>query len=127
LSRKQPEPVGVSAQTGKDGESAAVRFLEDAGYRVLLRNWSCPIGEVDIVCLDGDTHVLVEVKSSRTLGMLPPESRVGAKKRRKLTALAHYYVKHRRVQAPVRFDVISVWWENDLAQVRHLRDAFHAR
>jgi len=50
-------------QTGHHGEDIAVRHLVGKGYKVVDRNWRCPIGELDIIMEDGDTLVFVEVRT----------------------------------------------------------------
>lgn len=50
-------------ELGRRGEEIAARFLEGAGLRVIDRNWRCPIGEIDLVAVDGATLVVVEVKT----------------------------------------------------------------
>jgi putative endonuclease len=110
--------------TGAEGEAAAEKHLVNAGMRIVERNWTCVLGEVDIIGRDGDTIVFVEVKSSRRLGSVPPEFRVNHDKRRKLRSLARFYLKHRGLDVPCRFDVISVWWEGNSPQLRHIENAF---
>jgi len=117
----------VKKDTGSLGESIAVRYLTRVGFRVLDKNWRCRLGELDIVCRDRETIIFVEVKSSERLGVVPPEMRVGVKKQRKLRALAAFYMKHHHLDCPVRFDIISVWWEGNESQVRHIPDAFHGK
>ncbi len=48
---------------GERGESAAVRYLESRGCKILMRNFRAIGGEIDIVAQDGDTTVFVEVKT----------------------------------------------------------------
>ncbi len=48
---------------GERGETAAVRFLENRGYTIAMRNYRAAGGEIDIVAQDGDTTVFVEVKT----------------------------------------------------------------
>lgn len=50
-------------ELGRRGEALAARYLEEAGFRVVDRNWRCPIGEIDLVAVDGATLVVVEVKT----------------------------------------------------------------
>src|SRR5438067_12944018 len=48
---------------GARGERLACRFLKRSGYKILLRNFRGRSGgEIDVVCRDNDTLVLVEVK-----------------------------------------------------------------
>jgi putative endonuclease len=110
--------------TGAAGEAVAERHLVKAGMRILERNWTCVLGEVDIIGRDGDAIVFIEVKSSRLLGSVPPEFRVNRDKQRKLRSLARFYLKHRGLDDPCRFDVISVWWEGNSPQLRHIENAF---
>ena len=48
---------------GKSGETLAVDFLEQKGYKILFRNYWCSRGEIDIIAQkDGCVH-FVEVKT----------------------------------------------------------------
>ena len=50
-------------ELGRRGEALASRYLEEAGFRVIDRNWRCPLGDIDVVAVDGATLVVVEVKT----------------------------------------------------------------
>lgn len=118
---KRPD---TDVETGRAGEDAAVDWLRRRGCEIVERNWTCPLGEVDVIARDHGAVVFVEVKTSRRKGSVPPEGRVRADKQRKLRSLAQFYFKHRGVDAPCRFDVISVWWENNERRIRHIENAF---
>jgi putative endonuclease len=109
---------------GRAGERVAARHLESRGYRILDRNWKCRIGEIDIVGWQDGTVVFVEVKSSLRLGMIAPEERVRYRKQKKLRSLARAYMQRGYQGHPVRFDVISVWWQDGKPELRHIEDAF---
>ena len=49
---------------GTRSERAAAGFLKNLGYRIVARNYSCPLGELDVVALDGSCIVFVEVRST---------------------------------------------------------------
>lgn len=110
--------------TGVRGELAAVDFLRAHRYQITECNWRCPLGEIDVICRSGDVLVFVEVKASEKAGRLPPEMRVNGRKRRKVRTLAAFYIKQRKLDLPCRFDVISVFWENDKPHVQHFENAF---
>lgn len=114
----------TDAEIGKRGEEIAAQFLRSKGFRVVERNWKCPLGEFDLICRDKDVFVFVEVKSSLKLAAVSPEARVNPRKQHKLHVLARYYIKHKAIQAPCRFDVVAVWWENQEPQIRHIENAF---
>src|SRR5262249_18371135 len=50
---------------GEAAEDAAVAYLTALGLRVVERNVRFALGEIDVVCRDGDVWVFVEVKCRR--------------------------------------------------------------
>ena len=62
-------------EVGKTGEDLAFRFLKKKGYRILLRNYACKMGEIDIIAQDGDTLTFVEVKTRTSAIFGPPPTR----------------------------------------------------
>jgi putative endonuclease len=114
---------------GTRSERAAARFLRRLGYRILARNFRCPLGELDLVALDGACLVFVEVRSTGTDDALRPAHSVDLAKQRRLTDLAlHYLQKHRLLDRPARFDVLTLCWPADRRepQITHYRHAFEA-
>ena len=94
---------------GRKGEEAAARHLASLGYTIRARNVRTPYGEVDLIAVRGESTVFVEVKTrrSRTYGL--PEEGVTARKRRRLTASAQYYLQDHGLSAtPWRIDVVAV-------------------
>jgi len=49
---------------GDRGEDAAAKFLKRLGFHILARSLDSPLGELDIVAVDGRTVVFVEVKNA---------------------------------------------------------------
>ena len=49
---------------GRWAESLCLWSLRLKGYRILARNFSCHLGELDLIALDGDGIVFVEVRST---------------------------------------------------------------
>lgn len=54
-----------TAWLGRVGEELACRALRDLGWSILHRNLRAPEAELDAVCRDGSTTVIVEVKTGR--------------------------------------------------------------
>src|SRR3989304_4929787 len=112
-------------RTGKAGEEIAVRHLQKLGYRILERNYRCPVGEIDIVAKDKDTIVFVEVKSRKTEEFGDPELAVGAKKQRTLSLISMYYLSQKTKSPPdARFDVVAVKMLPSGTEVKLFRNAF---
>ena len=96
-------------ELGKWGEERAARFLKKQGLRVLERNVELPAGEIDLVARDGDSLVIVEVKTRTEADFGGPLGAVNAAKRRKLVQVARSYLARRRAgEPPCRFDVVGV-------------------
>lgn len=93
---------------GRLGEDRASRFLASHGYRVLARNVHLPGGEIDAVCLDGATLVIVEVKRRDTRAFGSALAAVDARKRARLRAAAADYAQIVAPAAKLRFDVVAL-------------------
>lgn len=70
--RRRPKSLG------ERGEHAAARYLKRLGYHILARHLDLPLGELDIIAVDGRTVVFVEVNTSRMLlhNLLRPDRRL---------------------------------------------------
>jgi putative endonuclease len=108
---------------GKYGEDLAARHFVGAGFRVLARNWRCPVGEIDIVARDGDTLVIAEVKTRRSTAFGSPAEAITRHKADKLRELALVWLReHPAGGSGVRFDVVSVVIpKHGAPQLEHLR------
>jgi len=111
---------------GRRGERVAVRMLRELGIDVLVRNYVCTQGEIDIVARDGDTLCFVEVKTRRRALHARPADAVGRAKRGRIMSAAHRYL--REIGSPrivYRFDIAEVLLDGyRLTDVRYWRNAF---
>lgn len=112
---------------GQRGENMAAKYLRNEGYKILIRNFRCQVGEVDIVARDGKTIVFVEVKT-RMHDDPAPEDQVNDPKRHQLTKAAKFYMsRYGTPPPPARFDVVAIVWPSGRdPQIRHTPDAFEA-
>ena len=90
---------------GKKGEELAAKYLQGLGIRILARNWRCPLGEIDLVCQDGDCLVVAEVKTKHGLGYGEPEEMVNWRKQNRLSKLAQVYPSRLSSR---RIDVVAI-------------------
>jgi len=110
---------------GRAGEAAAAKHLQSLGYRILNRNWTCPAGELDLVCAKDNTIVFVEVKSRLSNAAAEPEDNITPAKRRKLTALARAWLDTRgKPDFACRFDAVSVVFTDGSPSLNHIEEAF---
>ena len=114
-------------ELGRRGEDLAAGHLEALGYRLVARNHINPVGELDLVALDGETVVVVEVKCRSKAGR-PPAEAVNSRKRRKLVQTATLFLKLKHWEnRPARFDVVEVVSPPDAKPaINHIPRAFDA-
>jgi putative endonuclease len=115
-----------NGDTGRAGERLAAKYLLDAGYLVLDKNWRCDRGEIDIVAQDGSTLVFCEVKTRSSNAFGEPIEAVTSLKSGRLRLLAvRWLALQSRNWPDMRFDVIGVMRRPGLtAQIRHIKGAF---
>jgi len=110
---------------GRLGEDAAATFLTKEGYKIVERNFRCPLGEIDIVAVDKGVLVFVEVKtrSSNKFGL--PEEAVNRRKQHQMAKTAQFYISRKKLfNSPARFDVVAVILSGEKIEVRVIRNAF---
>ena len=110
---------------GAWGEETAAGYLKAHGYRIIERNFSCRIGELDLIALDGDTIVFIEVKTRRSLVYgLPCESITETKKNHILRTIRYYVMVQGIKDRDLRVDVMEVLSKDGSTYVHHIKNAF---
>jgi putative endonuclease len=108
---------------GRQGEQLAVEYLQQAGMRILDRNWRCAEGEIDIVAAERRALVVCEVKTRSGVRYGTPLEAITRKKRSRLRRLAvRWLVAHGILFDEIRIDVIGVLRsESGEFTVQHVR------
>ncbi len=112
---------------GAHWETFASNHLRAQGLEILARGYRCRLGELDIVCLDGETLVIVEVRArstgARTTAL---ESISRAKRQRIVNAARHFLMRHPQwFHSRLRFDVVAVdAVDTDEPTLNWVRNAF---
>lgn len=103
---------------GGFGENLAVSFLKGLGYKIIGQNVRTRIGEIDILAREGESVVIVEVKTKTTDCFGEGFEMVNHFKKRKLLQLANQL----RMQYPqdvVRVDIISINLTTKPPEIKH--------
>lgn len=104
---------------------AAERFLRRQRYAIIERNYRCPLGEIDLIALDGQVVVFVEVRSRTGTEFGSPLESVNRRKQEQIIKVAlHFLSRHHLHAREARFDVIGVKWEGQEPEIEHLKNAF---
>ncbi len=113
---RAPLPSPPRWRLGRQGERVAQAFLRSQGYRIEQTNVRYPVGEIDIVALEGETLCLIEVRSKSSNQWGSPQESIGARKRRRLIRAAEWYLSRQAPVVPaVRFDVLTIEWQGSAA------------
>lgn len=97
-------------EQGRAGETAAASFLKKQGVRILLHNYQCRWGEIDLIGQAGNTLLIVEVKTRTSSRQGYPCEAVDVRKQRKICRVYDHFRMERRLDdcQLVRFDVVEV-------------------
>ncbi len=121
MSKREPS----AAERGLRGERIASRYLRRRGYRVVERNFRCPLGEIDLIAAKRGLLIFCEVKTRTSDGFAPPYEAVNRGKMVRLERTAEYWLNTRpRPSEQCRFDVITVLLGDGKPRLEHIEDAF---
>lgn len=113
---------------GRWGEDAAAEFLKKKGYKIIGRNYSCRMGEIDIIAEKGRYVIFVEVKTRKNDTFATAAEFVTVTKQRRLITAAELWLSHNPTRKQPRFDVVEVYAPQGVLterpDIRHMEDAF---
>jgi putative endonuclease len=91
-------------------EDLALAWLQARGLRLVHRNYSCRLGEIDLVMRDREVLVFVEVRFRSSTSQVPASETVDLRKQRKLINTARHFLLWNPFLAdlPCRFDVLGI-------------------
>ena len=121
--------AGVSK--GAAGEMLAARFLREKGYTILVANYRCRLGEIDIIAADRQYIAFVEVKTRQQDALYAPREAVTIDKQKRLLGTASLFLKaHPELNKQPRFDVVEVTTGTDdplqAVEINHIVNAYEA-
>ena len=94
---------------GTSGEEAVADWYVNRGYEVVVRNWRCREGELDLILRAGRMYVFCEVKTRTTDAFGYPAESVTRAKQDRLRRLAARWLDEAPLRPrEIRFDVASV-------------------
>jgi putative endonuclease len=117
---------GTTRKRGNAAEDQALDYLQDAGLRLVTRNYRTPGrggGEIDLIMRERDgTVVFVEVRSRRSASHGGAAASVSHVKQRRIVFAARCWLARAATLPPCRFDVVSV----EDGRIGWIRAAFDA-
>lgn len=110
------------SQRGAEAEAMAAAFLKLQGLEVLQQNYSCRLGEIDLIAQDGPTTVFVEVRQRASCAFGGAAASITAAKKQRLIRAARHYISRLRTTPQCRFDAVLI--DGDPPRIAWIRDAF---
>jgi len=96
----------------------------EKGLQLIQRNFSCKLGELDLIMQEGETLVFIEVRYRKSSAFGGSEASVSATKQKRLIRTAQLYLQQKHGNRPpmCRFDVIAISGDN----TNWIKNAFYA-
>ena len=110
-------------ELGRMGEEIAVEFLQKQGLKLLEKNYTCSLGEVDIVLKHKDTWVFCEVKTRRDLEFGDPMDFITKQKLARIERVGTYYTMvNNLIPCSCRIDAVGIHFINGKPQIRWIEN-----
>ncbi len=108
---------------GDRAEARALSYLEARGLTLVVRNYRCKGGEIDLVMREADgTLVFVEVRARRGNAFGGAAASVTPAKQQRILQAANHYLAALDAVPRCRLDVVAI----ERARLVWIRDAFGA-
>ncbi len=107
---------------GNVQEARAYEFLQSEGLSLITQNFSCRMGEIDLIMQDKNSLVFVEVRYRANKQFGGAVASVTKGKQRKIIRTALFYQQRYAPKSNMRFDVIGI--END-NEIKWIPSAFN--
>ncbi len=116
--------MASTRSVGGEAERRAAQHLEALGFQVLQRNYTCRMGEIDLVCEERGVLCFVEVRMRSGASHGRAVETISIEKRRRITRAAqHWLLTAGGDDRACRFDVVTI--DGDETP-RLIRDAFNS-
>lgn len=118
---------GTKRATGDAAEEFALRYLERQGLVEVQRNFTCRLGEIDLIMRDKGCLALIEVRFRNNRSQVEATLTVDHRKQQKLVRTAAMFLawNERYAELPLRFDVLGLDRDaSGATTVSWVRDAF---
>ncbi|MEG0306887.1 MAG: YraN family protein [Clostridium sp.] len=99
----------LNKSIGNYGETLAKTYIETLGYISIEQNFSCKLGEIDLIAKDSNYICFIEVKTRYATRYGYPLESITSKKIKKLYRAAQYYISLNNIHKSFfRFDAIEI-------------------
>jgi putative endonuclease len=118
-SLKSPAHRTSRQQIGDLGEAQALSYLEQAGLRLVQRNFLCKGGEIDLIMQDRASLVFVEVRKRSSAQFGGALASITASKQKRMVHAAQVYLQSVKTLPACRFDAVLIQ-EEELTWLKNI-------
>lgn len=104
---------------GQHAEDKAYLYLIDKGLKLVLRNFRCKQGELDLIMYDHLTLVIIEVRFRNTNKYGSASESVTKTKQQRIITATQVFLSGAKLDCPIRFDVIAISGDNSLEWIKN--------
>lgn len=114
----------MSRCKGAGAERMAKQFLVKHGLQWVCSNYTCKLGEIDLIMRDKQNLVFVEVRARRQINFGRAVETVDRRKQHKIIKAASFYLLQHKAKRehPIRFDIVGL--DGEPANLTWLKNAF---
>lgn len=113
---------------GRWGEQKAAEFLKRKKYHIIGMNYSCRLGEIDLIAENRKYIVFVEVKLRKNDRFAEAKEFVTRSKQDKIIKTASLWLSQNETVKQPRFDVIEIYAPEGVrsrpVNINHIENAF---
>ena len=121
---KNSEAATPKQIQGNAQEARACEFLKSEGLSLITQNFSCRMGEIDLIMQDKNSLVFVEVRYRANKQFGGAVASVTKSKQRKIIRTALFYQQRYAPKSNMRFDVIGIENGNEIQWIPSAFDGF---
>lgn len=114
--------MAVRKKIGDLAEQKACEYLQAHGLKLIIKNYRCVYGEVDLIMRDDQDIVFIEVRSRTNTGYGSAIESINKNKQKKIMGTSIRFLQQRNWLNKVnsRFDVIGIHHDS----IEWIKDAF---
>ncbi len=113
------------------GESYVAKFLSNQGFSIVETNYTCKLGEVDIIARKQNSLVFVEVKTRNNSSIASSAQMINPKKQYRIVLAAKHFLAtnqslYNSNDFLIRFDCAILIKNDEEIDLKYVENAFQA-
>ncbi len=106
---------------GAWAEEQANQYLQEKGLQLIMKNYRCKCGEIDLVMQQKNSIVFIEVRYRKNNFFGSAAESIDRRKQSKLIAAAQHYLQSNKITArfPSRIDVIAITGKTQIEWIQN--------